>query len=416
MSIDKFDIEYLKWLQQLDVEEDDSVWEEIQNELDFIETWDNISRELDRINPPVRKIVIRPYIKIAAAAAAAILLILFSVNYFGGQINQPLIHTEIAKSGEKLIAKEINTTPEINKEELTPTEDLVKKEISASVPASPVTISGRKTSGYFTEVKSVAFSEKKENEDTLEKFEEYGITEIQNQQFRIKDLFVSDPDDLSLKPITLDLPVAKSERKSEPFLHLADVGAFYSYKNTWLLNYETRNGLNPKKLGNTLLTFHQDIGILSTIAIKNQHFIGLEFLWRSGTGQNYQQYINASYVDRSIKLDYLKLQAYYIWDHRSIPGQIIIGGYTAKLNLAEDTQGEVTFNVSDKYRNSDYGLLLGYQYDLPLSNRISISPGFRVNCDFINIYEENGWAFNPFKKTNNLAACINISISYRLNR
>ncbi len=111
MSIDKFDIEYLKWLQQLDVEEDDSVWEEIQNELDFIETWDYISHELDRINPPVRKIVIRPYIKIAAAAAAAILLILFSVNYFGGHINQPLIHTEIAKSGEKLIAKEINTTP-----------------------------------------------------------------------------------------------------------------------------------------------------------------------------------------------------------------------------------------------------------------------------------------------------------------
>ena len=416
MSINKFNIEYLKWLQQLDVEEDDSVWEEIQNELDFIETWDYISRELDKINPPVRKLVIKPYIKIAAAAAAAILLILVSVNYFREQINQPLIHTKITKSGEKLIEKEISTTPEINKEKLTLTEDLVQKEILTSVPATPATpatISGQKSSGYFSEVKSVAFSE---NKDNFERFEEYGITEIQNQQFRIKDLFVSDPGDLSLKPITHDLPVAKSGRKSEPFLHLADVGVFYSYKNTWLLNYETKNGLNPKKLGNTLLTFHQDIGILSTIAIKDQHFIGLEFLWRSGTGQKYQQYINASYVDRSIKLDYLKLQAYYIWDHRSIPGQIIIGGYTAKLNMAEDTQGEVTFNVSDKYRNSDYGLLLGYQFDLPLNNRISISPGFRVNCDFINIYEENGWAFNPFKKTNNLAACINISISYRLNR
>ncbi len=293
---------------------------------------------------------------------------------------------------------------------------MVKKEISASVPVSPVTISGRKTSGYFTEVKSVAFSEKKENEDTLEKFEEYGITEIQNQKFRRKDLFVSDPDDLSLKPITLDLPVAKSERKSEPFLHLADVGAFYSYKNTWLLNYETKNGLNPKKLGNTLLTFHQDIGILSTIAIKNQHFIGLEFLWRSGTGQNYQQYINASYVDRNIKLDYVKLQAYYIWDHRRIPGQTIIGGYTAKLKLAEDTRGKVTFNVNDEYRNLDYGLLIGYQFNIPLKNRIFISPGFRVTCDFINIYEGYAEAFNPFKKTNNIAAGINLSISYRLSQ
>ena len=50
MSKSRFDTEYLKWLQQLDVEEDDAVWEEIQNELDFIETG-IIYPRIDRINP-----------------------------------------------------------------------------------------------------------------------------------------------------------------------------------------------------------------------------------------------------------------------------------------------------------------------------------------------------------------------------
>jgi hypothetical protein len=82
---------------------------------------------------------------------------------------------------------------------------------------------------------------------------------------------------------------------------VAEVGLVYGYKNTWLLNHETFNGLNPGKLGTTLPTFNQDIGVASSLILNNRHLFGLEFLLKSGTGQNYQQYINASYVDRSIK-------------------------------------------------------------------------------------------------------------------
>ena len=262
--------------------------------------------------------------------------------------------------------------------------DLVQKK---SLVPTPATKSVQETSTYLTEVKSVQFSEKKENEDYLERIEEYGMAGIQNRQLGIKNLLVSNVGDLSALIISPDLGVTGSGRTSGPFLRIADVGIVYGYKNTWLLNYETKNGLNPKKLGNTLLTFHQEMGILSTIAIKDHHFIGLEFLWRSETGQKYQQYINASYVDRNIKLNYLKLQAYYIWDHRNIPGQTIIGGYIARLNMAEEVQGKVKFSVSEKYRHSDYGLLLGYQFNIPLINRIIISPGVRVNYDFINIFK-----------------------------
>ena len=51
MTSDKFDIDYNKWLRQVEVGEDDSVWNEIQDELDLIETWDNISAHLDVVAP-----------------------------------------------------------------------------------------------------------------------------------------------------------------------------------------------------------------------------------------------------------------------------------------------------------------------------------------------------------------------------
>jgi hypothetical protein len=51
MTKSRFDIEYNNWLQQVNVDGEDTVWNEIQDELDFIETWDNISGKLDEIKP-----------------------------------------------------------------------------------------------------------------------------------------------------------------------------------------------------------------------------------------------------------------------------------------------------------------------------------------------------------------------------
>jgi len=91
MKRSKFDNDYLKWLRQIDVEEDDSVWEEIQNELDFDETWNYINRELDRIKPQRRRIVKLPYPKIISAAAAVIIIIIASTFFLNKKTSHPTI-------------------------------------------------------------------------------------------------------------------------------------------------------------------------------------------------------------------------------------------------------------------------------------------------------------------------------------
>ena len=410
MSKSKFDKEYLKWLQQLDVEDDNSIWENIEDELDFIETWSHISSELDKAKPATRRIAIKPYRRYIAAAAAILLLIITSVYFLREYINphsgpDPLLTEGINKEKETYTESDIN-------QEAHPLDSIQK---TAVVPVPATRFAGT-AAGRAGKVKPLPSSDRKENYDIVDRKEEYLIAGINYQQSGLPDLYVNHAGELAPLDISTDPGVVKSDKRSGPVIRISDVGASYSYKNTWLLNYETKNGLNPTKLGNTLLTFHQDMGVFSTIAFNDRPLIGLEFYWRSETGQNYQQYINASYVDRSIRLNYFKLQAYYIWNHRDIPGQTIVGAYVGKLKMAEDIQGMVTINVEDKFRNSRFGLLLGYQLNIPLKNKIFISPGLRVTYDPTNAYEINSADSNPFKKTNQLAACINIGVSYKFAR
>jgi hypothetical protein len=365
---------------------------------------------LDKAKPATRRIAIKPYRRYIAAAAAILLLIITSVYFLREYINphsgpDPLLTEGINKEKETYTESDIN-------QEAHPLDSIQK---TAVVPVPATRFAGT-AAGRAGKVKPLPSSDRKENYDIVDRKEEYLIAGINYQQSGLPDLYVNHAGELAPLDISTDPGVVKSDKRSGPVIRISDVGASYSYKNTWLLNYETKNGLNPTKLGNTLLTFHQDMGVFSTIAFNDRPLIGLEFYWRSETGQNYQQYINASYVDRSIRLNYFKLQAYYIWDHRNIPGQTIAGAYVGKLKMAEDVQGMVTINVEDKFRNSRLGLLLGYQFNIPLKNKIFISPGLRVTYDPTNAYERNSADSNPFKKTSQLAACINIGVSYKFAR
>jgi len=91
----------------------------------------------------------------------------------------------------------------------------------------------------------------------------------------------------------------------------------------------------------------------------------------------------------------------------------MIGGYIAGLSTAEEFQGSHKFSVKDDYRNYDYGLLLGYRLDIPLIYNVVISPGIRINYNFVNIFEGDGSVPNFFKNTNNFAAGLNITVTYK---
>lgn len=408
MSRNVFDRKYRKWLQQLDVNDADSVWEAVEDQLDLVETWDRINTELDRVKPQRKRIIPLPFLRIMEVAAAILILVLIPLLYLKEQDNNI--------SGPALSHAEKAHTPD---ETLTPSGEALASSGEVLTPPGRAAHSQGETVARYGETPSPTAETVLLPDGTVPAPEKTdpspGRTVIKSLEPVITSLTgisTGDKTDLIASVIETTVP---SKKTSGPFFRIHDAGLMYSYKNTWLLNYETRNGLNPAKLGNTLPTFHHDLGITSTLVLKEKHDIGLELLLMSETGQNYQQYINASYVNRKITLNYFKLQAWYMWKHRKIPGSTIAGIYFARLGMAEEIQGDLKFSVRDDYRNHDYGLVLGYRLDVPLFNNIVMYPGIRFNYNLMNIFEGHTGTANIFKTTNNFTAGINVAFTYGLH-
>lgn len=409
MKRSRFDIDYTKWLQQVDVDADDAVWNKIEDELDFAESWDNISTRLDVLKPLESTMGSRNHLKKFTVAAAILLLAFLPASLFIKQESHQIIKTELSTEED---AKEITEPSEstnlktAEKDEVKEVQSLSFKGIS--VDELPLT--------SFSDYKLTQTPEIADSEVLVHRTDEEVLNRIQGLPFDAHILLASN-DAIFFNLRETEFNHTYEPDKSSGFsFRVAGVGIVYGYKNTWLINQETRNGLNPTKLGNTLPTFHQDIGITSSFELNNQHLFGLEFLWKSEAGQNYQQYINGSYVKRNINLDYLKIQTFYLLRSNGFPGEAVLGGYMARLTMAEEHVDKIRLQVDDSYSKFDYGLLAGYQLNLTLKSKILVKPGIRVSYNLVNIFNGNDITPSRFRKTHNLSASFNISLSYSLTK
>lgn len=410
MNKNRFDIEYKQWLQQLDVGDENAIWNEIQDELDFVETWENISGQLDKVKPARAKVIPMRFLKFTAAAAAVILLLFLPVKYFFEQVIRPEVVAEQINEGDQQVT--------IQPEETTPVKTEQTNKNSTGIAETLVPHVNR-SSGTFligaSKTDQAALTGINDSEDSGLITKKIIFERIPMYSFNLDHLLASEDALLPNATAGQNLSFSGSRELIGSVFRVVELGLVYGYKNTWLLNHETFNGLDPDRLGITRLTFHQEIGASSTLELYNRHLVGLEFLWKSETGQNYQQYIDASFVERNIELDYRKFQVFYIYPPARFPGQLLFGGYAAKLNLAQEKQGEAVIRVDDVYRKMDYGLIAGYQLNVSLSNNLFIHPGLRLNYNLLNIFEGDDVSPGRFKKTRNFSASFIVNLSYRFS-
>ncbi len=418
MTRSKFDIEYNERIQQVDVGDGSSVWDEIQDELDFIETWDTISTKLEEIMPQKATVAPMRYLRVFAAIAAIVLIMFLPVRNVFDQANQTIIISEISNEADQIVeissfksipltaAKEVKEEKEEGFEKL----ELAQR-VVPELPQTKHLIQKPSGLSFNSELKSIVNNI--DSASTTYFTEVLSLQKNQNFPFDVKK-FLADKDTFSPYSIDEGLNYTQEPIKSAGIsIRVVDIGLLYGYKNTWLLNHETRNGLNASKLGASLPTFRQDIGLTSSFEINNRHVFGLEFFWKSEAGQKYQQYINASYMERNIALEYLKLQSFYVWKYKRIPGEIIVGGYFSRLTMAHEIQDKTWFNVNDRYNDLDCGLLAGYQFNIAFKNGMTIKPSVRVSYNVVNIFKGDDITPSHFKRTNNLATSLNLSLSYR---
>lgn len=408
MSKDRFNIWYNKRLNQIDEEVDESLWKDIEDELDFQETWQNISARLDKNvileEPVVKK---RYFVKKLIGIAAGIMLVLATTIYLNDQARSvSVIPGNISLNtdyfGEKTRAM-ADDAFRITADRNIETGFLTKS-------ATPLLFTGGMNSEYNRTgplQPATPYNETIIRQDIIQQPVLAGyITNVTKPDMSLANNHAYSSKNNSLPGGSPD------EDNVVNLIGFEDAGLVFGYKNTWLLNHETFNGLNPSKLNSALPTYRQEMGIATTLIIKSQTEIGFEFFWRSEVGQNYQQYIDASYMNKNINLDYLKFQSFYILNHQKVPGELLFGGYYSILKSGRETQGETSFIVTQNYSDSDYGLLVGYQFKVDINNRLTLKPGLRINYNMHNIFKGNNIIPSHLKKTNSFSAGFNMSVAY----
>ncbi|MFO7923077.1 MAG: hypothetical protein R6U58_05230 [Bacteroidales bacterium] len=405
MSKDRFNIWYNKWLGRIDEEADESLWNEIEDELDFHETWENIAGRLDKIDRSVKPVTKRKsYLKEIIGIAASILLILATAKYISDKSH------EMSVSADNIALTGRHTDQKVKA-----ISDNALRQAGSGIMGAG--ISGRRANPEFF-LTEREFDRQEAGRTRMDNriMARTGLAEKQPltvYSFDNKRLEMTLADHSGYSPVQNKLPdnISESDGRRN-LIGFKDAGIVFGYKNTWLLNHETYNGLNPSKLNSALPTYRQEIGAATTMVIKQRTAIGMEFFWRSEIGQKYQQYVNASYIDRNINLDYLKFQAFYLWDPARVPGEVLLGGYYSILKTGKETRGEDSFNIRQNYSDTDYGFLLGYQLKINVQGSLVVKPGVRFNYNIRNIFEGDNIVPSHLKKTNSFSAGFNISLFY----
>lgn len=214
-----------------------------------------------------------------------------------------------------------------------------------------------------------------------------------------------------------DTPESGAPQK-EKFLRTRDrfaAGLIYSFNNVWLLNNKTLEGLNSSTLVKTEATYGQEAGAFIRVPVRNAS-IQIEYYTLSQTGQRYKEYINALYQDKSIQLQYNKVQVLY---RRSIlnSGRFMstygLGGiFLSRLQSARETIGGDYQLITNEFSNYDYGLTLGIESELRINPRLYAVPGIRARYSTHNISRDNN-ASAPRFNTPTYSAAIGASFALK---
>lgn len=197
-------------------------------------------------------------------------------------------------------------------------------------------------------------------------------------------------------------------------------GFITSFRNTWLLNRETLDGLRSESLSTTEIVVFPDAGLSFNYLLNKRLSLQADAFLYSGTGQGYQEYIFGRYSRKKIVLRYstIVLSVKYttadggnISDRSSI--NLSAGGYISFLHNADQRINTDIRKVSSCYRKIDFGTRLSGELELHLSKYFSVAPGLNLTFGLTNIYKGTDQIPGYMRRTHNASAGLQLSF-YRI--
>lgn len=253
-------------------------------------------------------------------------------------------------------------------------------------------------------------SSREEKEDN--RIQPNGYTSFAVRRMVLPDsMLIVDPLALMIAPDSFHTAINPPSVVFSPSLEFGISGAV---KNTWLLNQTTFAGLERHTLTTTLPDFGKNIGMAMRYNFARRFSAQVETFFISEIGQRYKEYRKGKYIERELDLNYfhgsllLKYGNNAMMLDQLVNGHGIIGGlYFSKLKNATETIDGHTTGISDAYSSSDYGIILGYEYNQRLFSNFLFTSGVRLNYGLKNIRPAS------VSKTGTGSFDVNLGVRYR---
>jgi hypothetical protein len=419
----------------LNQEELVEIWEEISTEMDIGEVWNNISSDLDIVMP------VDSDSGIIVKSIAVVLIILIGMipvkkAILDSGINQQdiLIETKQNERSAELISKnksgDYNTGEQVKGDISPALRSSLDKSEDGSKPApaernktdliqgTPIPVSNEIVSKVLA-ASEIADSNMVISLDKIPT-EKSNIPRVlfPGDLEKIKVLSKTDFDSLKLNVNSstagFSMPSTDRGRISGGLITL--------FKNTWLLNYETLDGLKSESLNTTEIVFFPDVGLSLSYSLNKTWLLQVDGFLSSNTGQEYLDYIYGHYSRKKITLNYstiaLSVKHKFTGSVNFMPRSsinVLAGGYISFLHYAYQKINTDVENIGSQYGKFDFGVRLGGEFELQIFDQLSLAPGLFLSIGIPNIYKGDGYIPGYLRRTHNGSAEFHLTFYYHFD-
>ncbi|MFP4488611.1 MAG: hypothetical protein ACLFN1_04845 [Bacteroidales bacterium] len=413
-------MDFLKWyknkVESNELFPPESVWENIQDDLDIDNSWEEISRRLDS---RARLISV---LRTAAAAGILVLALAGVYRQFLTQ-EQPGNNNTLAEDrrDDRTAGQKEGTQVDVKDEQI-------------SEPESP------KAQGKDlpTDRQADGTKQQKEGEKPGQAREEIKEEDSEKQKGRAKAVrnymaatdikeaagipAINIPGRISTEIIydqrgSTEQGMEKIKKAFKKFY----IGSTGQLANTWLVNQKTISGFKSTSLVSANPSFGSDFGVYAGTGLTEHTDLQMDLNILAQNKQEYNEYINGNYVTSNMQFNYTRLGLslrYFINSDNFMQGEhaLNMGPYIAYLHNASQNIDSETIYITGDYNTLDYGLQAGYEYVFPLVENLGLGTGFRAYYGLNNIYAGTERIPDYLNATNNASVNITLSLKYLLSR
>lgn len=394
---------FLKWykykIESNEIEPPESIWENIQDELDICQSWEKIDEYLDS-----RSAVKRNYI-IAMAASFLVLLSVGTYWFLKPDIRQMKFRTLV----ENRIELEKN---EMSDTKIIESKLLVNKEIQNQRNISEIDIKSKEKLEK-TDNKDISIYELNENINKEQNLNKVLLAKLEYRNISIDDNL---NDEIIIPGIEKFTREPKKDKTAFKRIYLGTTGQL---ANTWILNEKTYSGLESSSLITSNASFGSNFGLFLGTNISKRIDLQLDMNILAQSKQNYNEYLNGHYISNTTKLNYTQVALslrYNFISRRYIKAEhgINIGSYIAYLHNATQIIDGETISSTSNYTRYDYGFFASYEYIIPISNKLGFGTGIKAYYGLKNIYSGDEFIPAYMNETNNASINISFSLKYSI--